>query len=136
MTAREFFEAVAEAVREHRQAELTLEFGAQSGSGGGGDGDGPVWARVASNADAREKMGRTEGIIGEGLRYIEGLRRVFSRKADVIEMRYVDLLPWDAIAGELGVTRMTANRWMHEMFDWVDSVGWAHVADGSGVAEM
>lgn len=139
MTAREYFEDVARAVREHRDAELLLEFGPESGPDGCGGADpsagGPVVSRVVSDERAREVMRATEETIGEALRRIEELRRVFSRKADAVEMRYVDLMAWRDIALELGVYERTARLWCAQMFDWVDSLGWARLRSGRGVAE-
>lgn len=139
MTAREYFEDVARAVREHRDAELLLEFGPESGPDGCGGADpsagGPVVSRFASDERAREVMRATEETIGEALRRIEELRRVFSRKADAVGLRYVGLMSWPQVASELGVTDRTARTWCAQMFDWVDSLGWARLRDGRGIAE-
>ena len=136
--AREFFEGVADAVRRHREAELILQFGSPSGAkvgSGGGYGDGPVVARIMSDERALGVLRETERVIGDGLRYIAGLRLVWSRKADVIEMHYVDLMPWADVAAELHIDRRTAMRWRDDLFAWCDLVGWAHVAAGMGNAE-
>lgn len=136
--AREYFESVADAVRRHRDAELVLAFGrpAHVKVGGRSMGDGPVWARVVSDERALAEMRETEHVIGEALRYVEGLRRVFSRKADVIELHYIDLMSWADVAAEMGRTRQTCMAWRDQLLDWCDMVGWAHVAAGTGVAEM
>lgn len=138
MSAREYFESVADAVRRHRDAELILTFGMPRPRtiGGSGFGDGPVVSRVVSNERALETMRTTEDVIGEGLRYIAGLRRVFASKADVLERHYIDLLPWADVAAEIGRDSRTVMRWRDELCDWCDAVGWAHVADGTGTAEM
>lgn len=137
VSAREYFEQVADAVRRHRDAELVLAFGAPRPRtiGGSGFGDGPVVARVISDERALGEMRATEEIIGEALRYIEGLRRVYCRKADAMEMHYIDLMPWADVADEMGRDARTVMRWRDELCDWCDSVGWAHVADGTGTAE-
>lgn len=139
MTAREYFESVADAVRSHRRAELALAFGPEPCGGGGGPADpasgGPTASRALANERAREAMERSELAIGEGLARVEELRRIFSRKADAVELRYVDLLPWDDVGRELDVDRRTAMRWRDELFDWVDSFGWAHLRVGTGAAE-
>ena len=109
MTAREYFEDVARAVREHRDAELLLEFGPESGPDGCGGADpsagGPVVSRFASDERAREVMRATEETIGEALRRIEELRRVFSRKADAVELRYVDQV-WNLRGKSLTLDRL------------------------------
>lgn len=136
--ARDYFEDVSRAVREHRRAELLLEFGPEPGAGGGPcdpSAGGPVVARLVSDEMARESMRATEAAIGEALGRIEELRRIFSRKADAVELHYVDLLPWDAVAERLGRSRRTAIAWRDEMFDWIDSIGWARLRGGVGFAE-
>ncbi len=137
MTAREYFEGLSDAVRRHRRAELLLEYGPARPAcpAGGGSVEGPTMARAASNEAARRAMERAEEEIGEGLERIEWLRRIFSRKADAIELRYVDLMPWHRVAEEIGVDSRTARRWHDELLDWVDSFGWARVRLGVGIAE-
>lgn len=135
--ARDYFEDVSRAVREHRRAELLLEFGPEPGAGGGPcdpSAGGPVVARLVSDEMAREVMAATEDEIGRALAVVGGLRRVFSRKADVLELHYVDLMGWEDVAGELGVGRATAMRWRDELCDWVDAVGWARAREGVGFA--
>lgn len=80
-------------------------------------------------------MRATEATIGEALGRIAGLRLIFSRKADALELHYVDLMPWEGVAAELGVSRSTAMRWRDELADWVDSFGWARAREGFGAAE-
>ena len=139
MTAREYFEGVSDAVRSHRRAELALAFGPEPSGFGGGPADpasgGPTASRALANERARSEMEQAERAIGEGLARIEELRRIFSRKADAVELRYVDLLPWAQVAEELGVDKRTAMRWRDELFDWVDSFGWARLRLGMGTAE-
>lgn len=133
-TAREYFEDVAEAVRQHRQAELILAFGPPRRSGAGAGISDPVAARAASDESARATMDATEQRIGEGLRRIGELRRIFARMADVVEMHYVDLMPWGDVADEIGIGERTAKRWCGNVFAYIDSVGWAHLRnceDGS-----
>lgn len=136
MDAREFFEDVADASWQHREAETLLLFGqprrpAPRCSGGMGD---PVGSRFESDEEARAIMEATEERIGEGLRRIAELRRIYARKADVLELHYVDLMPWADVAREMGIARSTAIRWRGELFDWVDSFGWARLREGKGVA--
>ena len=136
--ARAFFDGVSDAVKRHRDAELVLQFGSprRTGAGGGGYGDGPVVARVMSDERALADMRETERVIGVALRYIAGLRRVWSRKADVIEMHYVDLMPWTEVARAVGRSKPTVMAWRDTLLDWCDLVGWAHVAAGTGASEV
>ena len=137
VTAREYLEGVASDVRAHRRAELLLTFGPASGGMRGGSGlTDPVQARFESDERARAAMARTEETIGEALARIDGLRTLFGRKADVLEMRYIDLAAWDEIAAELGVDKRKAHRWHDMVCDWVDSFGWARASRGYGTAQM
>lgn len=126
-TAREYFEDVAEAVRQHRQAELILAFGPPRRGGAGAGISDPVAARAASDESARATMDATEQRIGEGLRRIGELRRIFARMADVVEMHYVDLMPWGDVADEIGISRVTVIRWNNNIMDFIDQTGWAHL---------
>lgn len=138
MTAEEYFDGVADAVRARREAELLLEFGTARAGSCPGRADpsagGPTFAEAAASEEARARIAEAERAVGEGLRVIAGLRLVYSRKADVLELRYVDLLPWDGVAAELGVARRTCMRWRDELLDWVDAVGFARAALGVGFA--
>ena len=139
MTAREYFEAVARAVREHRDAEVLLQFGpARSGTaGGGGDprSGGPVAARFASDELAREVMASTEAVVGEALALLEGLIDLFGPKALAVELHYLDGLRWADVAAELDVGESTARLWCAQVFDFVDSAGWARAREGVGMAQ-
>lgn len=138
MSAREYFDSVAAAVRLHRHAELQLLYGPPSGNGGGGsssDHSDPVAARALSNEAARADLSATETVIGEALERIEGLRGLFGDKADVIEAHFVDLAPWTDVAADFGVTERTVRRWYDGMCEFADSVGWARVLLGEGFAE-
>ncbi len=136
MTAREYFAAVAREAKAHRRAELLLEFGPPTGGlrGGKGPAD-PVQARFESDQRARAELERTEAAIGEALARIEAMRGLYGRKADVLEMYYIDLLAWDEIAHEFAVSSKTARRWHDMLCDWADSFGWARVMSGSGTAQ-
>ena len=92
--------------------------------------------RCPGDERARAAMARTEETIGEALARIDGLRTLFGRKADVLEMRYIDLAAWDEIAAELGVDKRKAHRWHDMVCDWVDSFGWARASRGYGTAQI
>lgn len=136
-SARDYFASVAQAVRDHRAAELIAAFGEPRHPGGGrtsGVGD-PTARAYESLARARATMAHTEDIIGEALAIIEGLRLVSPKGADVIEARYVDLTSWEDIASDAGVTVRTVRRWHDAALDWVDAFGWARTKDGFGAAQ-
>ena len=138
MDAREYFEAVSQAVRQHRAAELVLQFGEpRSGSGGVSSSavSDPTARAAEAAARAKRTMADTEEVIGGALARIDGLRMVVGRRADVLEMRYIDLMAWPEIAEGLGVSPSTARRWHDVACDWADAHGWAHVAEGVGGAE-
>ena len=132
-TAREFFEAVAEAVRDHRAAELILAYGRPRIQGVGRSGmSNPVEARFESDEAAREVMAATEEIIGEGLKRIEEIRLKAEYTADIIDMHYIDLLTWHQIIdvlndgrGEEEFKERTIKRWCSNIFAAIDEKGWA-----------
>lgn len=66
-------------------------------------------------------------LVGEALQVIDGLRRCFSRKAEVMELHYIDCLDWDDVGDELGIARRTAIRWRDEMVAWLDANQRAYV---------
>ncbi len=136
MTAREYFAGVEREAKAHRRAELLLEFGPPTGGARGGKGPAdPVQARFESDQRARAELERTGAAIGEALERIEAIRGLFGRKADVLEMRYIDLLAWDEIAHEFAVSIRTAYNWRNVLCDWADSFGWARAMSGSGTAQ-
>ena len=137
MDAREYFDSVEAAVREHRAAELTLAFGEpRRGQGGRSSLPGDPTARAAeSSARARATLDRTDAVIGEALRRIDGLRLLVGRKAEVMELRHISLMTWPDLARELGISESTARRWHDVCCDCADAYGWAHVVNATGGAE-
>ena len=134
--ARELFDGVADAVRAKARAELLLAYGPATGAKGSACGPAdPVQARFESDEGARAALEAAERAIAEGLRVIAGLRRVYARKAEVLELRYVRLMGWRQAGAALGVDARTARRWADLMLDWVDLVGPARAAMGEGVAQ-
>lgn len=141
MTAREFFEQVSAAVRDGREAEMLLEYGCGGGGSGGGpvrrsEPSDPVQARFDADEAARARLESAMGTVADGLRVVAGLRRVYARKADALELRYVRLMGWRQVGEALGVDARTARRWADIMLDWVDLVGIARAAMGEGVAQV
>lgn len=132
MTASEYFAALADAVREHRQAELILAFGQPRAGDPGSSGCyavDPVFSRMVSNDSARDVLDATEETIGDGLRVIEGLRRVYPGMAEVLELRHIDLLSWKDVADSLHVSVSSARYYQETIFKFVDVVGLARVRE-------
>lgn len=140
MTAREFFDQVSAAVRDGREAAMLLEYGCGGGCSGGGqvrrsEPSDPVQARFDADEAARERLESARGTVADGLRVVAGLRRVYARKADAVELRYIRLMPWQDVADAMGIGRRTAIAWADQLLDWVDCVGVARAALGSGIAQ-
>lgn len=141
MTAREFFDQVSAAVRDGREAAMLLEYGCGGGGSGGGpvrrsEPSDPVQARFDADEAARARLESARGTVADGLRVVAGLRRVYARKADAVELRYVRLMGWRQVGEALGVDARTARRWADIMLDWVDLVGIARASMGDGVAQV
>lgn len=124
-SAREYFEALSQAVRELRDAELVLQFGRPREQGAGGTGPGDPTAREAGErADASARMEAAEEVIGDGLRVIEGVRQTLGEDyGDVLEGRHVDLKAWDALAWDLDLSRTTCRRYHAVALDWCEYKG-------------
>lgn len=131
MTASEYFAALADAVREHRKAELILAFGQPRGDPGGSGcyAVDPVFSRLLSDDAARETMAATEEIIGDGLRVIEGLRRVYPGMAEVLELRYIDLLSWRETADAMHASVSSVRYYQDVICRFVDTVGFARIRE-------
>ncbi len=136
--AAEYFAQVDEAREALERAERDLELGPprRGGTAAGGLCD-PVLARALFDADAEMRAAQARKALKEAARRIGWLRRVYvhTRKADVLELRYLRGMTWEQAAGELGVSPQTARRWHAELLDWVDSFGWARARLGQGTAE-
>lgn len=138
MSAREYFGEVLRASEEVEQCQRVineLADGLPPRHGGGavrasGTSD-PVYAafitRTIRLAEARATMDRDNLLIGEALALIDGLRRVFCRKADVLELRYVDRMSWSHVADELGVSVRTAYGWHKDVMAFVDETPRAYI---------
>ena len=132
MTASEYFAALADAVREHRKAELLLTFGQPRGGdtvGGSASVSDPVLARAIYDEAARAILEATEDVIGDGLRVIANLRRIYPGMAEVLELKYIDLLTWAQVADELNIGASTARLYQSLIFKFVDSVGLARIRE-------
>lgn len=133
---REYFARVDEAARSLRLAEWALEHGpARAGGARAGGLADPVYARALYDEAALARMEAAGRELALARRRIAWLRSIYSRKADVLELRHCRLMRWDEVAGELGVAPSTARAWHGELCDWVDSFGWGRARDGRGTAE-
>lgn len=65
--------------------------------------------------------------IGEALTIIEGARRAMGSKVDAVELYYIDVLEWDAVAQELGVSERTARYWANDVFAMLDATPPAYI---------
>ncbi len=135
--AAEYFAWVDEARRSRDLALRQLRDGPPRGGApcAGGLAD-PVLARVLFDEDARRRLAAAERELAEARRRVAWLRRVFSRTADVLELRHVEGLRWEEAAARMGVSASTAKRWHRALVEWVDSFGWARARDGRGTAEV
>ena len=69
--------------------------------------------------------------IGFTLRIIDGVRKGLGVKyAEIIEMRYIDLLSWRYIRKTIGVPKSSGYDMISIACDWVDSIGVAKIISG------
>lgn len=98
--------------------------------GGAGESDpvlGAVVTREKLLGEYRTRRDEALEIVGEGLIFIAALRRIFCRKADVLELYYVDCMTMRDIADEIGVGVGTVYRWRDEVLAFVDNNPQAYV---------
>ena len=134
MIAREFFESASMAVRMRNAAQTVIDNEGEEWSPRppGSNGISDPTARAAERAIERQNAvheacltrDECDREIGSCLEVIEGIRRVFGDGfADVLDLHYIDLLPWWAVAMEVGASESTCKRRRDLMFEWLDSVG-------------
>lgn len=103
---------------------------AETMRGANGVGD-PVFGTIvrASEMLASVEAKRDAALesIGEALAIIEGARRAMGSKADAVELYYIDVLEWDAVAQELGVSERTARYWASDVFAMLDATPPAYI---------
>ena len=91
------------------------------GKGAYSDPTADTYAAMVSMMDgAIRRRDACQELIGEALVIIDGLRRVYDRMAEVMELYYVDLKTWDEIADELHVSNRTVRRWRDVQLSWLD----------------
>lgn len=117
------------------EAELAglYEPGTPDGGGveSGSIGDGGMFSRMLRACELRRRCETAEAIVGLALRVIEGVRLgMGERYAEVLDMRYVDAMPWDEVAERCGCSERTARRVRDVACDYIDSVGLAGAARG------
>ena len=101
--------------------------GVESGS----TGDGGMFSRMIRACELRRRCETAEAIVGRALRVIEGVRLgMGERYADVLDMRYVDAMPWDEVAQRCGCSERTARRVRDVACDYIDAVGIDGAMDG------
>ncbi|NPD33090.1 hypothetical protein HLV35_07460 [Eggerthellaceae bacterium zg-997] len=152
-TASQLFEDARRAVAEHREACLVLALdgedwrpGGDGARPGGGPSDASAFAavmaaeaRAARIEAAREAIGRCEESVGLALAVIAGVAAAMPahgrRCADVLMLRYVDCLGWEAVAAQVGLSVRRCHELRDLAADWVDAVGARRAAEGMGSAE-
>lgn len=86
----------------------------------------PVFAALSLRdrilENARSEMDAALSVVGDALVLIDDMRRIFCRKADVLELYYVDRKTWADVADEMGVAERTARAWRDELCDFMESV--------------
>lgn len=139
MGARDYFEGVrraAESIEGLTSAIRDIESGEPlpTGAGAGVRSTTPsdptaaaAFKRGEVLADLKAERDAALETVGEALQVIEGLRRCFSRKAEVIELHYIDGLGWGDVGAAIGVDRRTALRWRDELCAWLDANPRAYV---------
>lgn len=144
VSAREYFEEVRRASEDIERCQRVIDELADGlpprrgapvrGSRGNTD---PVYAAYSVKetmlAQARADIDADLEIVGEALVYIEGLRRLFSRMADVLELYYVDRLSWGEVADEMHIGQSTARLWRSIVCDEADKLPRAYVMGMAGM---
>lgn len=143
MSAREYFNDVKRASQDVEQcqrviAELTDGLPPKAPSTGGrSEVSDPTFSamvtRDAMLADVRARADADCELIGEALVYISGLRWLFSKMADVLELYYIDCMSWEDVAHELHIGESTARRWRNEACEEADKLPISYVM---GLATM
>lgn len=98
------------------------------GAKGAGD---PVFGTIVRASEMLASVGAKRDAalesIGEALAIIEGARRAMGSKADAVELYYIDVLEWDTVAQELGVSERTARYWANDVFAMLDATPPAYI---------
>ena len=114
-----------------------------TGGGGGGSKFGhsdPTASAAEGRAEGlsraldakRAELDALEGVIGDCLVVLEGVRRgMGAREAEAMELYYVDRAgTWSEVAWELGCSLSTVQRMRDKVISWMDAVGVATVKRG------
>lgn len=138
MTAREEFAEARRASARIAECQRIIEEYADFVPSSKGDGVGvstsesdPVYAAVVERrqvlARATADMDAALLIVGDALMLVEGLRKVYCRKADVLELYYIDRMTVRGVASEMGVAPSTVVAWRDELLDFLDSSPRAYI---------
>lgn len=150
MDAREYFERARAARRLIDGAAARLEAmrareGARAqayGPGGGAradDGMAAVDARIDYEAAVAREIGGYRADVADARAVCAGVRAANPRHplwGDALELRYLEDMPWDALAAALAVSTRTAQAEARSALDWVDLVGIAAARAGRGGAQL
>ena len=132
MTASEYFDGVRRASIEVERCQRLIDelkdgdipTSQSVGPHGKGDHSDPTasaFAAMVSMMDgAVKRRDACLELLGESLAVIDSLRRVFCRKADVLEAHYINLRTWSDIALEFHVSERTVRNWRDSLFEWMD----------------
>lgn len=148
MTASEYFDSVADAVRRHRNAELVAMHGQPRSftAGRGSAISDPTFCAMDEHMAALAEMRRMEAVIGDALVVIEGIRASLPRTgpscAEALELRYIDgpasmfrVMPYAEVGKRLGVHQTTALLWCRTALDWCDHKGLAWIREVAACAQ-
>ena len=128
MTARDYFENVRDAVKEYNTAVIIRTYGRshQAAFGRSSDISDPTAQRYAELAEADAVIEQCKPIIDEAEFVIEGLRVIMTSNAkiaDVIQLRYLELMSSKEVAKHLQISRRHERR-LHDIgLQLFDSMG-------------
>ena len=133
--SRSFFTEAHHAARKIEEMQRIIssggeEYQARHGSAGGSkpehsDPTAQAAIRLGAILDwAKAEQQAAEETVGEALEVLAGVEIGLGRDyADVLELRYIDGMPWVDVCMFVGKSRSQANRYMAVAHDWVDSQG-------------
>ena len=134
MTARDYFENVRDAVKEYNTAVIIRTYGRshQAAFGRSSDISDPTAQRYAERAEADAVIEQCKPIVDEAELVIGGLRVIMtstSRIADVLQMRYLELMSSKDVAKKLNISRQHERR-IHAMgLQLFDNMGKAFLVE-------
>lgn len=131
MKAKEYFARVKELFSRARTLKAIIEYGLPSG--GGGTCSGAINDVTAKNAEAvisaKCELKAITCELEAARNIVRGIEAIFSGRARVIELKYLEGESWDQVSSKLNISRSTAHRWQQDIFDFCDQVGFACMLD-------